>query len=699
MIALAALTFPLLATLSLDVDCGCPLHLATDPARPVAVVLRDTEPRHWRGEIVATDFFGTTRTTRVDRQSGAGETVKVELPAPRRYGAWIVEAKMDDGESPAATRFAVVRAGLQEDGPRGARALPKTAFAMGCQIQLPSYSPEDRRLAVRAAEAMGAQVVRLNFCSFKSVCEKGPDCDFSQADEIMSLLEPMGVRVCANIYGTPHWARREEDRGKRGEPWYAYPPREGLYRDFCRALAAHYGEKIAWYEIGNEWDLLPVDVLSLDEGVRVMREAYEGIKAGCPAAQVIPNGWAVATGASLSQARPDFQEDIMTAAKGFYDAHTIHIHGPYAHYVRELEKFFAWRKARGVDAPWFPNETALTCVNGQEHAAARDVWRKILYGWAHGAVSHSWYQLRSDGDNPKSHGDNYGLMTRRFYPRYTYGAYAALTRLLNGATFAGAYCDTPERQILRFKVLRGDRSEIVVVGFDASLTRLSKDLRSGAARRTAVATSLREARYARRIFTYVGEASPPPQMNEILQLPLKAEGAVCIPFSTDAVRVLSYDLTGNECEVKPDRDGRVALRIDETPTALRFIGATFAKTTCEEATDVGRFGRARSPSAQASFLSAKPIRLDPAVRMRLTATFEHEAGFVPRLHTAGGKVHAIRLNGQSVENLEGARVGENSLELEVTAGIFTAEVEESGKTCAATPEGFDVKPIGTGEVK
>ena len=637
MMGLLAFAACLFSVASLDVDLGFPLHVTTDRTRPVGVVLCDDAPRRWRGMLVATDFFGSAVTVRVDRTASAGESVRVTLPPPQRFGAWSVEARMDDGSEVASTRFACV----PENGrsPRPAR----DAFAMGCQIQLPGYTPEDRQLAVRAAETMGAKVVRLNFCSFKSVCEKGPDCDFTQADAVMALLEPMGVKVCANIYGTPKWARRDEDRGKTGEPWYAYPPREGLYRDFCRELAAHYGEKISWYEIGNEWDLLPADVLSLEDGVRILREAYEGIKAGCPSARVVPNGWAVATGASLAQARPDFQESLMESAKGSYDAHAIHIHGPYSHYVRELEKFFAWRTARGIVAPWFPNETALTCVNGQERAAARDVWRKILYGWAHGAVSHSWYQLRSDGDNPKSHGDNYGLMTRRFYPRYTFAAFAALTHLLNGATFAGAYCDTPVRQVLRFKTVRGKVPEIAVVGFDVSRTDGNR---------------------------------------------------IDVSFSTDAKCVLSYDLMGNEIGVEPDRDGRVTLRLDETPCALRFIGATFAKTAREEVT---RDLPCAAPNQQnGGFVSARPIRLDPAVRMRLTATFEHEAGFVPRLHTAGGKVLAIRLNGRAVENLEGARSGENTLELEVMGDSVTAEVEESGKTCAATPDSFAAEPcLGT----
>ena len=635
MIAAAFQFVPLFAAATLDVaGCG-PLHLSFDPSAPVAAVLRDDAPRRWKGALVAEDFFGHSVTVKVDRTAAAGEPVRVALPAPGRYGAWIVRGEFG-GDAISPARFACLRR-------RAARqSAKKGAFAMGCQIQLPSYTDGDRRLAVEAAMAMGAGVVRLNFCSFKTVCPKSPAPDFTASDEVLSVLEPLGAKICANIYGTPRWARRSEDAGKTGEPWYAYPPRPGVYREFCRELAEHYGERISWYEIGNEWDLVPEDVLPLEEGVRVMKEAYEGLKAGCPSALVIPNGWAVATSSSLAGARSGFHEDLMSAAKGFYDAHAVHIHGPYAHYVRELDKFFAWRRDRGVTAPWFPDETALTCVNGQEHAAARDVWRKILYGWAHGAVAHSWYQLRSDGDNPKSHGDNYGLMTHRFLPRYTYASYAALTRLLNGASFAGAYADSFSRQVLRFRVVRDGIPEIVVVGFDTAL---------------------------------------------------KGGALASVPFSTDAAKVLSYDLMGNEAEVRPSGDGRAALLFDETPAALRFVDATFARTTRDEVNN-GAVGPEHFRDG--GFLSAKPIRLDRTVRMCLKAKFEHEAGFVPRLHVAGGTIHSIRLNGMAVKGLEGARTGENELELEVTADSFTAEVEESGKTCAATPDSFTVEPcLGT----
>lgn len=629
------LAFAFFANVFMKVDLGTRIPVSNDPLQPAEIVLCDDRARHWRGELTVADFFGSVVTVGVDRVSAAGESVRITLPPPRRFGAWQVSARLDDGGELGPVRFACVP--KHEPTPRPAR----DSFSMGCQIQLPSYTPEDRQLAVRAAEMMGAKVVRLNFCAFKGVCAASPKCDFTAADEIMSLLEPMGVKVCANIYGTPRWARREEDREKTVEPWYAYPPREGLYRDFCRELSVHYGEKITWYEIGNEWDLLPTEVLPFEDALRVMREAYEGIKSGCATAQVVPNGWAVATGASLTQARPDFQETLIEAAKGSFDAHAIHIHGPYAHYVSELAKFFAWRKTRGVDAPWFPNETALTCVNGQEPAATRDVWRKILYGWSHGAVSHSWYQLRSDGDNPKSHGDNYGLMTRHFMPRYTYAAYAALTHLLNGATFAGAYCDTPARQVLRFKTVRDGTAEIVVAGFDAAL---------------------------------------------------KAERSVEIPFTTDARKVYAYDLMGNESEIAVGSGGHVSLRIDETPRALRLVGATYAKTTREAV----RGGLQEASTDPDGFIAARPLKLDPSVRMRLTAVFEHEAGFVPRLKTKGGIVHVIRLNGKRVENLEGAKVGDNRLDLEVTGSSFRAEIEESGKTCAATPDSFVAEPcLGT----
>ena len=52
--------------------------------------------------------------------------------------------------------------------------------------------------------------------------------------------------------------------------------------------------KIDYYEIGNEWDITPSDVLSHGEALRMQREPYEGIHEAFPDACVTPNGWAYA---------------------------------------------------------------------------------------------------------------------------------------------------------------------------------------------------------------------------------------------------------------------------------------------------------------------------------------------------------------------------------------------------------------------
>ena len=319
-----------------------------------------------------------------------------------------------------------------------------------------------------------------------------------------------------------------------------------LFRNFGEKLTARYGTRIAWYEVGNEWDLLTPEQMTTDEAIELQREAYEGLKAGCPAAKVIPNGWAVVHSDVIPhRTQRNMQERLMTEARAFCDAHTVHQHGPYREYRRRLAEFFAWRKARGIDGMhWYSNETAQTVTGAGETRVAACVWQKILFAWAHGSVDYIWYNLRASGFGPFDGEQGYGVMTGDFYPRAAFASFAGLTSCFEG--LRPQECVWYRRRLMGATGVRGGKSVQVLVGWD-----------------------------------------------------LRAQTNVTIRVRTDAARAFAVDLFDNR-RALPVQDGCVALTFGQTPAAVLLEDVTSAIP------DPSDLERGEKPGIQLIALGSQP---------------------------------------------------------------------------------------------
>lgn len=433
-------------------------------------------------------------------------------------GVWsaVAELETPDARAVSETRFGVVR--------RRSVTPPSAPgkFRAGFNYHMERYTDADNAKCLKALVQCGAKLVRAGICTrFSNVEGEHGVFDWRRADRYLGQLERSGLALNASIHGAPKWAlddRRLRIMEKPGA--WAAPSRPGLLEDYARAVASRYGTRIAWYEIGNEWDLIDPEILTTDEAIRLQKEAYRGVKAGCPEAKVIPNGWAVVHSDVIPhRTQRDMQERMMTEAVDFYDAHPVHQHGPYREYRRRLAEFFAWRKAKGIiHKPWYSNETAQTTGNVVEERVAECVWQKILHAWAHGSVDYIWYNLRAIGYGPYDGEQGYGVMTGDFYPRATYAAFAGLTSCFEGLKADGIVYEGESRDSYRF----AGNGRTVLVGWD-----------------------------------------------------LRAKSNSVIRVRTDAKRVFVADLYDNRTEV-PVAGGEVAFMIGRTPSALILEGATSA---------------------------------------------------------------------------------------------------------------------------
>ena len=495
------------------------------------------------GVLRVCGFHGEAFGLSVDVALDGGQVVGIPIvlpPTAKPKGVWKITGVLtaDDGSVMAVdTRFAVM------DRHEATPKQPRGTFRLGVHWHLQRFTDEDRRLTAAAMVACGAKLARADMAQMANIQGKGPDdWDFARTDELLAVLEANGLAIDAIIFNTPKWAVRPEMQTNHNwRIWAASRPVDGAFETFCERLAGRYGTRIDYYEIGNEWDLRFGG--TFDDAVAVQREAYVGLKRGCPDVCVIPNGWASSEdGPYLARkgGQPGLRTYFLKNAKPYFDVDAVHCHGPFARYVKSIrDHFFPLRARTGVDdKPWFSNETALTSMWSARNAALA-VWKKILWAWANGSVDYNWYNLVGTGWNPKDAEQGYGLFSADFRPRDSYVAFAALSSVVGGATFTRMLFDDGSLYGYEFS----KKDAIVLVAWDES-----------------------------------------------------ARGAE-IPISTDAASAWRVDVMGNR-ERLSVADGKVLLKPQLEPCAVVLNGATFASS------DTAAW--AQLPKLEASVVSIPP---------------------------------------------------------------------------------------------
>ena len=450
-------------TLSLDVETGNPLHVVrTNLAERAVLVFSNRCGRagKWTGTLTVKNGNGCTIENNLSFALKANATHRVALPNPLpEMGVWCVSAELtcDDGTVAAcSTRFA------QIDHHAVTPKLQYGKFRFGVVYHITNYGTEDRAVTLDALTAMGAKIARVGGLWYYHYEYVKGCADWSVADGIVNDLERRGIAICGGCYANPPWAMRAD--GSKASGFGAAAP--GFQGAFMEKLAQRFGERIDYYEIGNEWDLKSAADMTIDEAVRVTRECAEAIRRGCPSARVIPCGWAVESSEHPMVRQKGFQERVMKECQDVLDAHPIHVHGPWAMHATRMNEFFAMRKKEGILLPWFANETAVTSVYGREQSAAETLWRKIVWSWAHGSTDYCWYNLRATPGDENNAEQGYGLLTRDYHPRAGFAAFSALSALLAGHDFKEMAEDKSGRAAYAFRGMRGDTEEQVFVAWD-----------------------------------------------------------------------------------------------------------------------------------------------------------------------------------------------------------------------------------------
>lgn len=452
---------PAAEAFSLDVDTGDPLHVMA-PGGKSAAIIRNLADRRLRldGTLQLRDFWGNGPDMEVSRELAAGETVRLPMDVPDRMGIWRVNGVFEV-EGSAATQtvaFAVLEPrGITPQWPRG-------EFRFGVNCHMDKYSEGNRELCGHAMVRIGAKLARCDLFSPEAICPEEGVFNWEKHEVFLREMERFGVSLHAIIYGCPRWAcwKAEPHDHK-----YYCAMRSGVFEEYCRMLSSRYGTRIAYYEIGNEWDMAPAEQLPDEQAIAMQREAMRGLHAGCGDVVCIPNGWASGP-YSRDKRRSAMQREMIGNNQEAYDAYAIHCHGEFKWYVPEIRSALAFLKEKGVDKPWYSDESALSSARGMGEEAARTVWKKIAFAWSHGSIDYIWYNLRGTGFDQNNEEHGYGLFTGDFYPRAGAASFSALAGLLGHLRFAELLEDGDERLVGKWTGMRDGRSVDVYVGWDIS---------------------------------------------------------------------------------------------------------------------------------------------------------------------------------------------------------------------------------------
>ena len=457
----------------LSLDVGGELPVAAIGQR-VSAVVSNASPAavDWRVRIEAHETFGRSFALPEFRcQLPPGAVRRVDLPPAPAKGCWRVvgEASAADGSTLRDER----RYAVMDEHPV-TPVVENGSFRIGVHVHCGRYPQKLSDLVVEAVARTGAKLVRTDYAfMFADIYPDGPDvAHWERTDRLLKNFNDHGLLLDAIIYGNPDWAMIPELKDAKGRGNWSVATKPGTFGRFAGEIAARYGTRIAYYEIGNELDAFSAKKLPPREMLRIQREAYEAIKKAAPQATVIPCGWA-SGGLMIRPAdvpkwgNPELAALFLKEGRRWFDAWPIHGHGAWDIYQYWFEdKFLPALKELGVDdLPWLANETARSSFMGQEDAPAVDMWRKILYSMAYGARDYVWYNLRATRPNPESAEGGYGIMTVDLEPRAAYPALSAVTTIFQGLDFDGRVLSDGPRQLYRFKGSKEGFSGVVLAGW------------------------------------------------------------------------------------------------------------------------------------------------------------------------------------------------------------------------------------------
>ena len=452
---------------------------------PPELVIRNTglEPLELTGTLTISDAGDGIRTEPVSCRIAPGGEAMLPLPGDyMQQGWWKVDYRLKgaSGKEFAGThRFAR----MNPAGPTPERA---QEFLFGLCGHPERFSPEEAELEALAAGLCGAKILRTDF-AWGRIQPQRDRWNFSVYDRLVDVFGRNGVELqCLLGYSVP-WAvpasykpKNPEVKGRPGLPDY------DDFAKFAGTVADRYKDRIRYFEIWNEPDLIGFANFSAESYMELLRRGYGAVKKAAPEAKVMNGG--IAAVHTNNSGRPNHNNglfELLLADGGkHFDLFAFHGHGafkPYVGQLRELRKYGL--TGPGAPRPWYSNETAESSAAIGERKQAASVFKKLLYAWANGAMGYNWYLLREKSYYPLGHHErHFGLITAEFEPKPAYVTYNMLANTYKGGKFLrtvdlapgvyGCLFENPTGQGLLALWNEGTARTVLLAGLPAGTTRI-----------------------------------------------------------------------------------------------------------------------------------------------------------------------------------------------------------------------------------
>lgn len=366
----------------------------------------------------------------------AAGSAEFPFPLPREYGVYELSYSAALPGKTDAVRSDSLRFGCMVPAKKGERGAKDFLFGI-CSQHLPRLSPELAEREIAAIALCGADIVR--FCSYWDIMEpRRGEFNFKPLDSVVGTVEKYGLKSQVLHSRLPRWATaagwKPLMRHGRTKAGRALPDFDA-WRTSIRKFTGRYKGRINYAEIWNEPDLYSYADFTTDDYLKLLKAAAEEIRANDPATVVLTGGFATIPPPNWTSGNADIVKRTLREGRNDYDIFALHNHSLLPHCVASLDRFDAERKAAGSSKPWYMNEAGLSTRSNSETAQAAEMFRKILYCRARGAMAYNWYALRNDGWDKSENEDNFGILLTNFEPKLSYITFNMLTGTYAGSEF------------------------------------------------------------------------------------------------------------------------------------------------------------------------------------------------------------------------------------------------------------------------
>ncbi|MBO5307225.1 MAG: beta-galactosidase [Lentisphaeria bacterium] len=288
---------------------------------------------------------------------------------------------------------------------------------------------------IEGLDYLGIRAIRTIVGWEKMQPVSGNEWNFKVFDSRLERLEKAGVKMRETLVFTPRWAVIDNPQNL-SHPRNRMPKMEA-WRNYVRTIAQRYGKRVQLVELWNEPDLPGFFNGSVEEYINYCREARKIIREVCPELKMSSGGFATfRQDLPFARNAGKFHEAVLKNAADTFDYHSYHEHGFFPHYQRMIDEYFLpLRKKYNITQPWFASETAYHSAKGTDDLQADCLFKKVLFAWARGAVSYTWYGLFNNNFDLDYSEHNYGMIDYFMNVKYAFGIYAALIANYREASF------------------------------------------------------------------------------------------------------------------------------------------------------------------------------------------------------------------------------------------------------------------------